>query len=48
MKITFVTFHNWKTKRQGGFHKFAERCSLEGHEVVFLVSLVPIILFSKR
>lgn len=35
MKITFVTFHNWKTKRQGGFHKFAERCSLEGHEVVF-------------
>ena len=35
MKITFVTFHNWKTKRQGGFHKFAERCSQEGHEVVF-------------
>ena len=35
MKITFVTYHNWETKRQGGFHKFAEAAALAGHEVVF-------------
>lgn len=35
MKITFVTYHNWDTKRQGGFHKFAEAAALAGHEVVF-------------
>jgi hypothetical protein len=23
-RIVFLTFHNWETKRQGGFHKFAE------------------------
>lgn len=35
MKITFVTYHNWETKRQGGFHKFAEAAAMAGHEVVF-------------
>ena len=35
MKITFITYHNWETKRQGGFHKFAEAAALAGHEVVF-------------
>lgn len=35
MKITFVTYHNWDTKRQGGFHKFAEGAAKKGHEVVF-------------
>ena len=35
MKITFITYHNWETKRQGGFHKFAEGAAKEGHEVVF-------------
>ena len=35
MKITFVTYHNWKTKRQGGFHKFAEASVNAGYETVF-------------
>lgn len=35
MKIVFVTFHNWVTKRIGGFHKFAEQAVLDGHDVVF-------------
>lgn len=35
MKITFITYHNWDTKRQGGFHKFAEAAAKSGHEVVF-------------
>lgn len=36
MKITFITFHNWESKRQGGFHKFAEAAAKAGHDVVFL------------
>lgn len=35
MKIVFITYHNWDTKRQGGFHKFAEGAAKGGHEVVF-------------
>ena len=35
MKITFITYHNWDTKRQGGFHKFAEAAARAGHDVVF-------------
>lgn len=35
MKITFVTFHNWETKRIGGFHRLAEAAVKAGHEVVF-------------
>ena len=35
MKITFITGHNWNTKRQGGFHKFAEFCVKNSHETVF-------------
>lgn len=34
-KIVFITTHNWDTKRQGGFHKFAEATSLAGVETVF-------------
>lgn len=34
-KITFITTHNWDTKRQGGFHKFAEASCLAGVETVF-------------
>lgn len=34
-KIVFITTHNWDTKRQGGFHKFAEACVLAGYETVF-------------
>ena len=35
MKITFITYHNWDTKRQGGFHKFAEAAAKAGHDVIF-------------
>lgn len=34
-KITFLTSHNWKSNRQGGFHKFAEAACNAGIEVVF-------------
>lgn len=34
-KYTFITGHNWKSNRLGGFHKFAEAACREGHEVVF-------------
>lgn len=34
-KIVFITTHNWDTKRQGGFHKFAESTALAGYETVF-------------
>lgn len=34
-KITFLTGHNWKSNRLGGFHKFAEACCNAGMEVVF-------------
>lgn len=34
-KITFITTHNWDTKRQGGFHKFAEATANAGIETVF-------------
>ena len=34
-KIVFITAHNWDTKRQGGFHKFAEATALAGIETVF-------------
>lgn len=35
MKITFITGHNWKSNRLGGFHKFAEAACNAGNEVVF-------------
>lgn len=34
-KITFVTYHNWETKRHGGFHQFAKYTAEQGNEVVF-------------
>lgn len=34
-KIVFITTHNWDTKRQGGFHKFAEASCKAGIETVF-------------
>ncbi|WP_027727488.1 hypothetical protein [Treponema sp. C6A8] len=34
-KYTFITGHNWKSNRLGGFHKFAEAACKAGHEVVF-------------
>lgn len=34
-KISFITSHNWKSNRLGGFHKFAEAACNAGIEVVF-------------
>ena len=34
-KITFITYHNWETKRHGGFHQFAKYAAEKGNEVVF-------------
>ena len=34
-KLTFLTGHNWKSNRLGGFHKFAEAACNAGIEVVF-------------
>lgn len=34
-KIVFLTFHNWDSKRQGGFHKFAEDFANKGWKVYF-------------
>lgn len=35
MKITFVTYHNWEAKREGGFHRFAGYAASCGEDVVF-------------
>ncbi len=48
MKITFVTYHNWETKRIGGFHKFAEGCTKAGHEVVFFSFERPYYIYFKK
>lgn len=48
MKIVFVTFHNWKTKRIGGFHKFAEACADAGHDVVFFSAARPYFIRFKH
>lgn len=34
-KITFITLHTWKTKRLGGFHKFAEAACENNIETIF-------------
>lgn len=48
-KITFITTHNWDTKRQGGFHKFAEAAAATGIETVFFSFPRPYYgLFMKR
>lgn len=48
MKITFVTFHNWETKRHGGFHKFAEACSKAGHKTMFFSFARPYFIALKH
>lgn len=48
-KITFITTHNWDTKRQGGFHKFAEATAAAEIETVFFSFPRPYYgLFMKR
>lgn len=35
MKIVFLTYHNYRTKRRGGFHAFAEAAVRRGYKTVF-------------
>lgn len=48
MKITFITFHNWETKRIGGFHKLATGASTAGHEVLFFSFARPYFIALKH
>lgn len=45
MKIVFVTYHNWETKRHGGFHALAEFACQNGHDVVFFSFSRPFKIF---
>ena len=47
-KIVFLTFHNWETKRQGGFHKFAESFAEKGWEVFFFSVPRPYYSYFKK
>ena len=47
-KITFITYHNWKTKRHGGFHQFAEYTCKQGIETVFFSFSRPYYIFLKN
>src|SRR5690606_19781558 len=47
-KIVFFTYHNWKTKRQGGFHKFAEIFLKKAYHVFFFSSPRPLYSFFKN
>lgn len=48
MKIVFITYHNWETKRHGGFHQFARYASLAGNEVVFFSFARPYYIALKK
>lgn len=48
MKIVFVSFHNWETKRIGGFHRFAEAAARDGNEVVFFSFARPFYIYFKH
>jgi len=47
-KITFITYHNWKTKRHGGFHQFAEYTCRQGIETVFFSFSRPYYIVFKK
>ncbi len=48
MKITFVTFHNWETRRIGGFHRLAEAAARQGNEVIFFSFARPYYILFKH
>jgi glycosyltransferase involved in cell wall biosynthesis len=47
-KITFLTWHNWESKRQGGFHKFAEYTCKQGIETLFFSFSRPYYIYFKK
>lgn len=48
MKITFITFHNWETKRIGGFHKLAAAAAAKGNIVNFFSFARPYYIVFKN
>lgn len=46
--IVFVSGHNYKSKRQGGFHIFAQGCANSGFNVLFFSYPRPIHILFKR
>ena len=47
-KITFITYHNWITKRHGGLHQFAEYTCKQGIETVFFSFSRPYYIVFKK
>lgn len=47
-KVVFLTFHNWTTLRQGGFHKFAEATADADIDTVFFSFSRPCYSALKR
>lgn len=47
-KVVFITYHNWKTKRHGGFHQFAEYSCSKGIETVFFSFSRPYYIIFKN
>lgn len=48
MKIVFITYHNWESKRHGGFHQFAKYAASAGHQVVFFSFARPYYIYFKH
>jgi hypothetical protein len=48
MKIVYVTYHNWETKRHGGFHQFADYSCRQGIETVFFSFSRPYYIVFKH
>lgn len=48
MKIVYITYHNWDTKRHGGFHQFADFTCRKGIETVFFSFSHPYYIYFKH
>lgn len=47
-KITYITYHNWETKRHGGFHQLAEFTAISGIKTIFFSFSRPYYIAFKR
>lgn len=47
-KISFISYHNWETKRHGGFHQFAKVAAEKGIETVFFSFSRPYYIVFKN
>lgn len=48
MKIVYITYHNWETKRHGGFHQFADYSCRHGIDTVFFSFSRPYYIYFKH